>query len=91
MGWEWDETAVPLARWREEAWRRFHRDGQDPVVEVGGSRRLSFDFGKPKTIMVRDEYLAIWEHLEARWRSRPCKEEGGLILWGQPGVGEPFL
>jgi hypothetical protein len=37
-------------------------------------------------IVVRDEYYNIWKYI-VRQKSRQAQQKGGLVVWGQPGIG----
>jgi len=50
------------------------------------TRVLAHRLGRNRPIFVRDEYDEIWKYIVSQ-ESREDDQKGGLVVWGQPGIG----
>ena len=50
------------------------------------TRVLAHRLGGTQPIFVRIEYDEIWKYIVSQ-TSRQVPEKGGLVVWGQPGIG----
>ncbi|KAF7318047.1 hypothetical protein HMN09_00312400 [Mycena chlorophos] len=94
----WNEVQLPLAVWEEwaaEWYQTFspQEENHHPldVIEQDG---IKFNFvrlrtGEEEWIIERPEYPAIWRYIkEAMARLVSQRGIGGLVIWGQPGIGK---
>ena len=74
----------PPPQWAIDAYARFWNKSETAMIE--GTRVLAHRLGRTKPIFVRNEYVKIWEYIESE-KSREDEQKGGLVVWGQPGIG----
>ena len=60
------------------------RNHRTAVMKGTGVLAHQFDLEVP--IFVRDQYYKIWDYIASQ-TSRKLKHKGGLVVWGQPGIG----
>ena len=57
-----------------------------PGTAVMDTPILAHQFDLDVPIFVRDEYHKIWKYIVSQ-NSRQNQHHGGLVVWGQPGIG----
>ncbi|KAJ7074391.1 hypothetical protein C8F01DRAFT_1100378 [Mycena amicta] len=94
-------VAVPVtADWHKKFFKSFSplRDAQAPVVshsDLSDIRYIAQQSPTGHYILEREEYPTLWQHIY-RERQRKLSSDyeaaaGGLVIWGQPGIGKSFF
>lgn len=65
--------------------RRSSSFGARPLT-VSGVPHLASALDQNNPILVRNEYELVWDYIEGQ-RSRRVLKMGGLVIYGQPGIG----
>lgn len=81
----------------DQLWRADLRTFTFPVAHHDGvgfevlPEYFSAPGARPSKYLVRAEWEELYDHFEARFRRhkdpKTGKEEGGYMIWGQPGIG----
>jgi hypothetical protein len=57
-----------------------------PGTVVTDTSVLAHRLDRTLPIFVRNEYYKIWKYIVSQ-KSRQDEQKGGLVVWGQPGIG----
>ena len=73
-----------MPEWAIDAYARLWNKKDTAVMK--GTSVLAHQFDLDMPTFVRDEYYTIWEYIVSQ-KSRKLMHKGGLVVWGQPGIG----
>ncbi|KDQ08203.1 hypothetical protein BOTBODRAFT_573497 [Botryobasidium botryosum FD-172 SS1] len=81
-----EDSTVHADEWPSEAWAAGWGEAAT-VTHSSGYSIVPTGLWSPEPVLVRGEYEDIWKHIKNQLR-RPVKDAGGLVVWGQPGIGK---
>ena len=72
----------------DQAFQRLWIGREDPVAHDAGIDYLKRVFDIEQHILIREDYKVLWTTILKERADRWNPHVGGLIIWGQPGIGE---